>query len=198
MIRGSQLTLSQSTVNPAKWFARLSSRSARTAKEKISVRERERVCEWDSGFDRERERVCVCVRERESESEREGGREMHLQEVWRLGSPAEARNTVIRSLGRVQGYLAHKKHPSSDSRTIQRVLWWSWGGGAVSYERGTPAPVPGGVVHTAARYPPWILTGSDRATRDKESECFERSCQGAIQPLATRKVSVLKGLARER
>ena len=24
------------------------------------------------------------------------------------------------------------------SRTIPRVLWWSWGGGAVSYERGTP------------------------------------------------------------
>ena len=23
-------------------------------------------------------------------------------------------------------------------RTIHRVLWWSWGGGAVSYERGTP------------------------------------------------------------
>ena len=26
------------------------------------------------------------------------------------------------------------------SRTMPRALWWPWGGGAVSYERGTPVP----------------------------------------------------------
>ena len=40
----------------------------------------------------------------------------------------------------LQGYLAHKKHPllGPYSRNIPKVLWWSWVGGAVSYERGTP------------------------------------------------------------
>ena len=27
------------------------------------------------------------------------------------------------------------------SRTMPRALWWSLGGGAISYERGTPVPV---------------------------------------------------------
>ena len=74
----------------------------------------------------------------------------------------------------VQGYLAHKKTPTPlgppqepghkpteryrgtslirnapllgpFSRTTPRVLWWSQGGGAVSYEQGTPCS--GGVQH---------------------------------------------------
>ena len=28
------------------------------------------------------------------------------------------------------------------SRTMPRTLWWSYGGGAVSYERGAPVQVP--------------------------------------------------------
>ena len=44
----------------------------------------------------------------------------------------------------VQGYLAHKNPPpllGPYSRTIPRVLWWSNGGGAVSYEQGTPVEI---------------------------------------------------------
>ena len=41
----------------------------------------------------------------------------------------------------VQGYLVHKKDTpllGPYSTTMPRVLWWSLGGGAISYERGTP------------------------------------------------------------
>ena len=49
--------------------------------------------------------------------------------------------------GVVQGHLAHQKHPrlGPHSGTRRRVLWWSWGGGAVSYEQGAPASLAGGV-----------------------------------------------------
>ena len=42
-----------------------------------------------------------------------------------------------------QGYLDHKTlpPPQSYSRPMPRPLWWSKGGGAVSYERGTPEPI---------------------------------------------------------
>ena len=45
----------------------------------------------------------------------------------------------LRAGSPVQGYLAHKKpRPQGPfSRTIPRALWWPYGGGAVSYERGT-------------------------------------------------------------
>jgi len=40
----------------------------------------------------------------------------------------------------VEGYLAHKKPPllGPYSSPAPRGLGWSWGGGAVSYGRGTP------------------------------------------------------------
>ena len=44
------------------------------------------------------------------------------------------------SLG-TEGYLAQKETPppiGPYSRPMPRALWWSSGGGAVSYERGTP------------------------------------------------------------
>ena len=44
----------------------------------------------------------------------------------------------------ILGYFAHeKKRPLGPySRTMPRALWWSQGGGALSYERGTPVAVP--------------------------------------------------------
>ena len=39
------------------------------------------------------------------------------------------------------------------SRTIPRVLWWSCGGGAVSYERGTP--VARSLTQTSTKGPMW-------------------------------------------
>ena len=41
-------------------------------------------------------------------------------------------------LKRAQGYLAHKKQRPPRTLQMPRALWWSWGGGAVSCERGTP------------------------------------------------------------
>ena len=43
-------------------------------------------------------------------------------------------------LGELQGYLAYtKRHPVGPySRTMPRLLGWSYGGGAISYERDTP------------------------------------------------------------
>jgi len=46
----------------------------------------------------------------------------NISEGWKV--------SLIRNSGRLGPYR----------RTIPRVLWWSWGGGAVSYERGTPEP----------------------------------------------------------
>jgi len=38
--------------------------------------------------------------------------------------------------------LIRKRHPVGPySRTMPRLLWRSWGGGAVSYQRGTPVPL---------------------------------------------------------
>ena len=44
----------------------------------------------------------------------------------------------------LQGYLAHQNVPplGPHSSPIRRALGWSWGGGAVSYKRGTPVEVP--------------------------------------------------------
>ena len=45
----------------------------------------------------------------------------------------------------LQGYFAHKKQPpflGPYRRTMPRLLRRSWGGGAVSYERGTPVLAP--------------------------------------------------------
>jgi len=37
-------------------------------------------------------------------------------------------------------WLIRNRHPVGPySRTMPGLLWWSWGGGAVSYDRGTPA-----------------------------------------------------------
>jgi len=42
----------------------------------------------------------------------------------------------------LQGYIAHKKQPPPRTyiRTMSRAIWWPYGGGGVSYERGTPVP----------------------------------------------------------
>ena len=54
--------------------------------------------------------------------------------------PPEEQEGAHRSI-LVQGYLAHKKQrpQGAHSRNMPRALWRPYGGGAVSYERGTPA-----------------------------------------------------------
>ena len=50
--------------------------------------------------------------------------------------------SLIRKRLPLQGYLAHKKTHlplGPYGRTVPRALWWSQGGSAFSYERGTPA-----------------------------------------------------------
>jgi len=41
------------------------------------------------------------------------------------------------------------------SGTMPRTLWWSLGGGALFYERGTPVPPPGPSMASAHLPPPW-------------------------------------------
>ena len=42
----------------------------------------------------------------------------------------------------IQGYLPHKNLPAPPpgpySSRMPRALWWSYGGGGVAYQRGTP------------------------------------------------------------
>jgi len=66
-----------------------------------------------------------------------------------LGSGVEGLGVKLQGDGRPQAERAYRgtslvrnRHPVGPySRTMPRLLWWPRGGGAVSYERGTPVGV---------------------------------------------------------
>ena len=94
----------------------------------LSTRSRE------GGRQRERERASQGGRERDRERVREGGRE---RERFRGGGRTE--EPALSRLYRGTSLKRNAPLLGPYIRTIQSVLWWSWGGGGCFLELGTPA-----------------------------------------------------------
>ena len=58
----------------------------------------------------------------------------------------------LRTAYRGTSLIRNTPLPGPYIRAIPRVLWWSGGGGAVSYERGTPAPTDSPLIEHPRNY----------------------------------------------